>query len=386
MKLRLAWVGLLAGALVALPSIAGAASPGTPYRWGSFAGKGETQLSPSIVNGLTGVSYVNAGNSADYFISGGYLYASGENTDGQLGQGTVSSKNTVVTTPEVVPGLSSMVQVANGANFAIAINASGQAFGWGADDNGKLCTGTTQTYVDSPVQITAFNGEDVVGVAAGGNHSVFLLSDGTVWSCGANTNGQLGDGTFTSSTTPVEAMGISGVSEITAGSSFTTALINGELWDWGNNGNGELGAGLTSKESDVPVQVLGLNGVVEFGAGGNSGSTGHQLAVTGDGTIWGWGDDLYGQLGDGKSKKKVSTPVKAKLLSAAIGSATVTGLALGAADSFVLDSGGDVYAVGENTDGSLGTGGTTSSSTPVHIDSSVDMVSSTSNNTLDLHG
>lgn len=386
MKRRIALVGLLAGALVALPSIAGAASPGTAYRWGSFAGKGETQLSPSIVNGLSSVSYINAGNSADYYISGGDMYASGENTDGQLGQGMVSTKKVIVTTPEVVPGLTSMVQVANGANFAIAINASGEAFGWGADDNGKLCTGTTQAYVDSPVQITTFAGEDVVGVAAGGNHSVFLLSNGTVWSCGANTKGQLGDGNMTSTTTPVEATGISGVSEITAGSSFTTALVNGQLWDWGNNGNGELGAGLTSKDSDVPVQVLGLSGVVAFGAGGNSGSTGHQLAATSDGTIWGWGYDLYGQLGDGKSKKKVATPVKSTLLSTAIGSTTVTGLALGAADSFVLDSAGDVYAVGENTDGSLGTGGTANSSTPVHIDSSVDMVSATSNNALDLHG
>ena len=115
------------------------------------------------------------------------------------------------------------------------------------------------------------------------------------------------------------------------GSSFTTALIGGQLWDWGNNSNGELGANLTSKYSDVPVQVVGLSGVVVFGAGGNSGSTGHQLAATSSGTLWGWGDDSYGQLGDGKSKKKVASPVKAKLLSAALGNNSVTGLALGAA-------------------------------------------------------
>ena len=334
---------------------------------------------------LSNINYINAGNSADYFISGGQLYASGENTDGQLGQGTVSPSKAVVTSPEVIPGASSIVQVANGANFAIAINASGAAFGWGADDNGKLCLGTTQPYVDSPIQIAAFDGEDVVGVAAGGNHAAFLLSNGTVWSCGANTNGELGDGNTTSSTVPVEATGVGGVSRITVGSSFTAALIGGQLWDWGNNSNGELGANLTSKYSDVPVQVVGLSGVVAFGAGGNSGSTGHQLAVTSNGALWGWGDDLYGQLGDGKSKKKVASPVKATLMSAAIGANSVTGLALGAADSFVLDSAGDVYAIGENTGGSLGDGGTSNSSTPVLIDSSVGMVSSTSNNALDLH-
>jgi alpha-tubulin suppressor-like RCC1 family protein len=385
MFLKIALVGIIAAGCLAVPALAGAASPGSAYRWGSFAGKGDTQLSPSAVSGLSGISYVNAGNSADYFIASGLLYASGENTDGQLGQGTVSSKKVLVTSPEVVPGLSSMVQVANGANFAIAINASGQAFGWGADDNGKLCTGTTQPYVASPVQVTAFDGEDVVGVAAGGNHSAFLLSDGTVWSCGANSNGELGDGSTTSSTVPVQATGIGGVSKITSGSSFTTALINGALFDWGNNSNGELGANLTAKYSDVPVQVIGLSGVTVFGAGGNSGSSGHQLALTSDGTLWGWGDDLYGQLGDGKSKSKVGSPVKAKLLSAALGEDNVTGLALGAGDSFVLDSAGQVYAIGENTDGSLGSGGTSNSSTPILIDNSVGMVSATSNNAVDLH-
>jgi alpha-tubulin suppressor-like RCC1 family protein len=378
-------VALAIGGSLAIPSAAGAASPGAAYRWGSFAGRGDTQLSPTSVSGLSGITYVNAGNSADYFISAGQLYASGENTDGQLGQGTVSPTKTVVTIPEVVPGLTSMVQVANGANFAIAINSSGEAFGWGADDNGKLCLGTTEPAVTSPVQISAFDGEDVIGVAAGGNHAAFLLSNGTVWSCGANSNGELGDDSTTPSTVPVEATGLSGVSRITSGGSVTTALVEGQLWDWGNNSNGELGANLKSKYSVIPVEVVGLSDVVAFGAGGNSGSTGHQLAATSKGTFWGWGDDLYGQLGDGKSKKKVASPVKAKLLSTALGSNSVTDVALGAADSFVLDSAGDVYAIGENTDGSLGTGGTTNSSTPVLIDSSVGMVSSTSNNALDLH-
>ena len=194
-----------------------------------------------------------------------------------------------------------------------------------------------------------------------------------------------GDGSTTPSTVPVEAKGVSGVSQITSGSSFATALVNGQLWDWGNNSNGELGANLTSKYSDVPVQVVGLSNVVTFGAGGNSGSTGHQLEATSDGTLWAWGDDSYGQLGDGKSKKKVASPVKAKLLSAALGNNSVTGLAFGAADSFVLDNARDVYAIGENVGGSFGDGGASSSSTPILIDSSVGMVSSTSNNALDLH-
>ncbi len=382
---RITLVGALAVGLVLVPAGVSAGQSGAAYRWGVFANKGDSQLSPTLVPGLSGITYINAGNSADYFISGGALYASGENADGQLGQGYTSSSSVVVTTPEVVPGLSSMVEVANGANFAIAINSTGEAYGWGANGDGKLCLGTTEAYYDSPVQISAFAGEDVVGVAAGGNHSVFLLSNGTVWSCGANTNGELGDGNTNPSSVPVEALDVNGVSAITSGSSFTTALIGGDLWDWGNNSNGELGANLSSSFSDVAVQVLGLTNVVTFAAGGNSGSTGHQLAVTSNGTLWGWGDDQYGQLGDGKTKKQVSSPVKAKLLSEATGGSSITGLACGANDSFVLDAAGNLSAIGENKLGSLGDGGTSNSTTPVLIDSAVGMVSTTSDNALDYH-
>jgi alpha-tubulin suppressor-like RCC1 family protein len=133
------------------------------------------------------------------------------------------------------------------------------------------------------------------------------------------------------------------------------------------------------------VQVLGLTDIVSFAAGGNSGSTGHQLAATSNGTLWGWGDDRYGQLGDGKTKKTVSSPIKAKLLSGATAGSTITGLACGADDSFVLDAAGDLYAIGENKLGSLGDGGTANTTTPILIDSAVDMVSTTSDNALDYH-
>ena len=379
---RLVLIGALTIGAVAVPAGVSAAQSGTAYRWGVFEGKVASEPGPTPVSGLSGISYVNAGNSADYFIAGGALYASGENESGQLGQGYLSPVGTVVAAPEVVPGLSSIVQVANGANFAVAINSSGAAFGWGANGNGNLCLGNS-TSQDSPQPISALAGKDVVGVAAGGNHSAFLLSDGTVWSCGANANGQLGDGSTISSAVPVQAVGVSGVSAITAGSSFTTALIAGTLWDWGNNSNGELGSDSTAKYLDTPVQVVGLTGVVAFAAGGNSGSTGHQVAVESNGSIWAWGDDLYGQLGDGKGKKKVKSPVKAKLLSAAVGTQGVSALACGAADTFLVDGSGDVYAVGEDVEGSLGDGSTGSTTTPVLIDRAVSLISTTSDNALD---
>ena len=155
-------------------------------------GSGDPQLSPSLVSGLSNITYVNAGNKRGLLHLRWSTVCLGREQRRATRTGHGLPTKVVVTTPEPVPGLSSMVQVANGANFAIAINTSGEAFGWGADDNGKLCLGTTQPYVASPAQITAFDGEDVVAVAAGGNHAAFLLSNGTVWSCGANTNGELG--------------------------------------------------------------------------------------------------------------------------------------------------------------------------------------------------
>ncbi len=151
----------------------------------------------------------------------------------------------------------------------------------------------------------------MIAVAAGSNHSLALLSDGKVMAWGSNEEGQLGNGTTTNSDVPVvvkEAGGkeLTGVTAIAAGgwSSFAR-LSNGTVMAWGSNSEGQLGDATTAN-SDVAVPVKesaaktakALSGVTAIAAGGE-----HTLALLSDGKVMAWGDDEYGELGDGKTTK-----------------------------------------------------------------------------------
>ncbi|QRN95880.1 hypothetical protein JRI60_43695 [Archangium violaceum] len=133
-----------------------------------------------------------------------------------------------------------------------------------------------------------------VRLAAGGSHSLSLRPDGTVWAVGANGLGQLGDGTTSNHSAPVQVQGLSGVVAVAAGSSHSFEVrSDSTVWAWGDNSHGQLGDGTTSNRS-VPVQVQGLSGVVAVAAGSH-----HSLAVRSDGTVWAWGYNSDGQLGNG---------------------------------------------------------------------------------------
>jgi alpha-tubulin suppressor-like RCC1 family protein len=120
----------------------------------------------------------------------------------------------------------------------------------------------------------------VQAVSAGYNFSVALRADGTVWACGANANGQIGDGTTTQRTSFVQVGGLTGVTAISAGYQFCLALkSDGSVWAWGYNGYGQLGDGTTTQRNS-PVQVVGLSGIVSIAAGGqHSGSRLRRLGL-----------------------------------------------------------------------------------------------------------
>ena len=121
-----------------------------------------------------------------------------------------------------------------------------------------------------------------------------MKSDGTVWSWGYNNKGQIGNGTITvNELSPVQATGLTGVVSVAAGYEHTVALkSDGTVWTWGYNNYGQLGDGTTTDESS-PVQVSGLTGVIAIAAGYE-----HTVALKSDGTVWAWGYNTYGQLGD----------------------------------------------------------------------------------------
>jgi RHS repeat-associated protein len=200
-------------------------------------------------------------------------------------------------------------------------------------------------------------------VAAGGlpgwaGHSVALTSDGNVWAWGYGKSGQLGRGTIGSSATAAKVPGLTGVIQVAAGGDNSYALkSDGTVWAWGDNSYGQIGNSRAGKTQSSPIQVTGLSNVTAIGAGGVM-----AFAVTADGTVWGWGDDNTGQLGDGAACGKIcGHPVRV----GSIGNGVIaTG---GYVHGLAAVKDGTVRAWGSNTGGQLGDGTTTVRPTPVTV-------------------
>jgi alpha-tubulin suppressor-like RCC1 family protein len=270
----------------------------------------------------------------------------GNNSQGQLGNGTTANS----TTPVDVSNLSGITALGAGAEHSLAVKSDGTAWAWGQNANGELGDGTTTDRL-MPVQVSNLTG--ATAVACGTAHSLVLKSDGTVWSFGLNQNGQLGDGTTTQRTSPVQVSGLTGVIAIAAGSDHSLALKgDGTVWAWGKNTNGQLGDGSKTKRT-TPVRSGTLTGVIAIAAGGD-----HSLALKSDATVWAWGYNFYGELGDGTKTNRTS-PVRVTGLTG------VVGIAAGSNHSLAVKSDGTVWAWGNNGVGQLGDGTTTSRTTAV---------------------
>jgi len=188
--------------------------------------------------------------------------------------------------------ISDVVSVAAGNGHTVALKRDGTVWTWGRNLEGELGDGTT-TNRNSPVQVSITN---VVAVAAGLYHSVALKKDGTVWMWGADNT--------TSGTTPRQVSGLRGVSQIAAAWDHSLALQtdgerSGVLWAWGNGTPGAYGSALgdgTASARSTPVRVASLSNAVLVSTGESN-----ALALTQDGSLWAWGHNVYGQLGDGTS-------------------------------------------------------------------------------------
>jgi alpha-tubulin suppressor-like RCC1 family protein len=294
---------------------------------------------------------------------GGVAAAWGGNFNGQLGDGTTDEHDT----PVPVQNLSGVAAIAGGGAHSLALKNDFTLWTWGLNSNGQLGDGTTM-YRTTPVQV---NLTGVTKIAGGYLHSLALKNDGTVWAWGWNDFGQLGDGTFNESHIPVQVQNLSGVTAIATGDNLSLALKNdGTIWTWGQNGNGQLGDGTTTNQNK-PVQVVSgepppnnyLSGVQAMDAGTN-----HSLALKGNGlvacfivpscTVWAWGQNGNGQLGDGTFMER-HIPVRVQNLSG------VKAIASGSFHSLALKNDGTVWAWGQNDRGQLGDGHTTNQNTPV---------------------
>ncbi|OGA01288.1 MAG: hypothetical protein A3H35_20000, partial [Betaproteobacteria bacterium RIFCSPLOWO2_02_FULL_62_17] len=348
-----------------LGQVIGLRSDATVWTWGEVGNP-----FPQQVPGLGGIVQVASGGyDSSYSLfpyslalrAGGTVLAWGYNGAGQLGDGTTASR----VNPIQVPGLTNVVSIA-AAVHSLALKSDGTVWAWGANTAGKLGDGTT-TERHAPVQLLGPGGvgflSGVVAIAAGGVGSLALKSDGTVWAWGSNVYGGLGDGTTTNRTTPVQVLGpggvgfLSGVVAIVAGNVHSLALkSDGTVWAWGNNSDGRLGDGTTTNRT-TPVQVLGPGGVGFLsGVAGIAAGNSHSLVLKSDGTVWAWGSNSNRNLGDGTTANR-SIPVQAQGLS------NVIAVSAGFNSSVALASDGALRAWGYSSYG-LGTGTSAADTVP----------------------
>jgi alpha-tubulin suppressor-like RCC1 family protein len=279
----------------------------------------------------------------------------GDNTYGQLGDGTHSGR----TTPVDVVGLNASARaLITGDHHTCALTASNGVKCWGGNGAGQLGDGTT-TDRTTPVDVSGL-GSGVHTIAAGGGHTCALVYGGVrCW--GWNADGQLGDGSKVIRTTPVAVSGLSsGMRAVAAGASHTCAVTDGgAVQCWGDNRYGQLGDGSTTDRT-TPVNVLGLDsGVRAIAAGGY-----HTCALTAAGQMKCWGANDSGQLGDGTTIQH-ATPVDVSGLAGGVS-------ALGAGGCHtcaLMDTvqGGGIQCWGDNGHGQLGDGTTIPRMTPVEV-------------------
>jgi alpha-tubulin suppressor-like RCC1 family protein len=257
----------------------------------------------------------------------------------------------------------------------LAVDTKGQVWGWGHNGGGELCLNNHQQYlrpVQLPLPIT-----NVTTLAGASDHALYD-ANGTVYACGQNIDGSLGDGSKANSTTPVQVAGLSGanVSLLVASFANSGALLkDGTYYDWGYNGDGQLGDGKIGKASDVPVKVKLPAAVKQVAQGGSYWGNGQTLVLLADGRLYSWGDNWAGQLGLGRrgmepSPKRFRSPANV----------AYTELATGSATSYALTIGGNVYAWGASHVGQVGNGGTATVTKPVLVATHATRISSTANN------
>ena len=217
-------------------------------------------------------------------------YAWGRATNGQLGDNTTVSKSSPVS---VVGGYTDWSEVSSGDEHSLGLRTNGTTWSWGQANNGRLGNNTATGNVSSPVSVVG-GFTDWCNISAGLNFSLAIRTNGTIWGSGLQTEGQLGDGTAANKSSPVSVVGgFTDWCQVSAGNNHSAAVrTNGTLWAWGCNGAGRLGNNNTANVSSPVSVVGGLTNWCGVSAGG-----GHTLGLNTSGVLWAWGNGSYGRLG-----------------------------------------------------------------------------------------
>ena len=302
------------------------------------------ESNPVQVSNLDNIIDVAAGRSHSLFLkSDGTAWACGANASGQLGDGTITQR----LSPVMVIGLSDIIKIsAKNGDYSLFLKSDGTVWACGNNSFGQLGDGT-QINRDTPVQIIGLT--NIADISAGEFHSLFVKSDGTVWACGRNDNGQLGNGSIANSLTAIQIPGLININAVAAGQLHSLFLNNvGNVWACGFNFFGQLGDG-TTNSSLIPIQVNNLTGIISIDA---CDSRSHFLRN--NGTAWGCGNNNFYALGS-PSPSVATIPIQA------VGLTDVSELAAGFTHSLFRKDNGSVFACGENTFGQINTGSASTS-------------------------
>lgn len=282
----------------------------------------------------------------------GKIWSWGANAFGQLGDNNVPFSQS---SPVSIAG-SGWCQVSAGESHSLAVCTNGTAWSWGTGSFGRLGDGTTIAKL-SPVSVVG-GFTDWCQVSAGCDHSLGVRTNGSAWGWGANIFGQLGDCTTVSKSSPVSVIsGITGWCRVSAGRGFSNGIrANGEAFGWGNAGSGRLGDGTTVSKSSPAIISGGFNNWCQISAGYD-----HALGVRTNSSVWAWGGNSYGQLGDNTAVSK-SSPVQV-----VGGFINWREVSAGGFHSLGRRSDGTLYAWGSGCCGRLGNNCTVSRSSPVSV-------------------
>lgn len=281
----------------------------------------------------------------------GGVWAWGYNRNGQLGDGSTVEKASPVQV--LLPG-SEVIQVAAGKIYSLALKADGSVWGWGNNAWGQMADGTKIDHL-TPVQILP-PGSDVIKIAAGRDFAFALKKDGSLWGWGFSDAFQLGPDRTDNlgerefsvrSVVQVMAAGSGIVDLATAARGVLAVKKDGSAWGWGNNERGQLGTGAPGVRQWPPVQAMPPgNSVVAVAANGR-----FSLALKKNGSVWAWGYNEFGQLGDGTSEVDRYAPKR--VLPPGSGVIAITA---GLFHTLALKKDGSVWAWGANNAGQLGDG------------------------------
>jgi alpha-tubulin suppressor-like RCC1 family protein len=296
------------------------------------------------------VTAIAAGDEHGLFLmNGGSLWAMGYNLEGELGDGNSDDGFYYTNRPELIEP-TNVTAVAGGYEYSLFLKKDGTRWGMGYNLEGQLGNGTQDDSNVLPLPLTTMTTSNVMAIAAGYYHSLFVKANGSLWAMGLNGEGQLGDGggqnPSDNNVTNAEQIVGSGVTAIAAGNEHSLFLkSDGSLWAMGNNDSGQLGDGSTNNA--YTFEEIEYSNVVAIAAGGD-----HSMFLKNDGSLWVMGSNDAGQLGDNSSDGGLYFTNRPEM----IVPSGVTAIAAGYSHSLFIKSDGSLWAMGLNLFGQLGDG------------------------------